>query len=75
MINLFKAIKKKINGFIWTLFSTGLVLLMLAVLIVWTNFMLRLIMGLLIMVVAYVFFYAAYKVWALKKEIEKHFKL
>ncbi len=75
MINLFKAIKRKINGLVWTLFSTGLVLLMLAVLIVWTSFMLRLIMGLLIMVIAYVFFYAAYKVWALKKEIEKHFKL
>ena len=75
MVNFFKAIKRKVNGLIWTLVSTGIIMLMLAVLIVWTSFMLRLIVGLLVMVVAYVFFYAAYKVWALKKEIEKHFKL
>ena len=75
MVNFFKAIKRKVSGLIWTLVSTGIIMLMLAVLIVWTSFMLRLIVGLLVMVVAYVFFYAAYKVWALKKEIEKHFKL
>lgn len=75
MVNFFKAIKRKVSGLIWTLVSTGIIMLMLAVLIVWTSFMLRLIVGLLVMVVAYVFFYAAYKIWALKKEIEKHFKL
>ena len=75
MLSLVKVIKKKINGAIWTFFSTGLILLILAVLIVWTDFMLRLVMGLLVTVIAYTFFYAAYKVWVLKKEIERYFKL
>ncbi|PIR12854.1 hypothetical protein COV49_04035 [Candidatus Falkowbacteria bacterium CG11_big_fil_rev_8_21_14_0_20_39_10] len=67
--------KKKINGIIWTLVATGILLLMLGVLIVWTDFVLRLVIGLLVLVVAYVFFYLGYKIWALKKEVEKHFKL
>jgi len=74
MHNLFKKIKKKVNGIIWTLTSTGIVLLLLGVLIVWTDFVMRLVVGLLVIVIAYVFFYGAYKIWALKKEVEKHLK-
>lgn len=66
--------KKKINGIIWTLVATGILLLMLGILIVWTDFVLRLVIGLLVLVIAYVFFYLGYKIWALKKEVEKHFK-
>lgn len=75
MVNFFKEINKKINGVIWSLFSTGIVLLLLAILIVWTDFMLRLVIGLLVLVIAYAFLYCGYKTRALKKEIEKHFKL
>lgn len=70
-----KKLKKKINGFIITLISTGVILSILAVLIVWTDFVLRLVIGLLVVVIAYTFFYAAYKIWTLKKEIEKYFKI
>lgn len=75
MSKLIKAIQKKVNDFVITLISTGIILLLLGILIVWTDFVLRLVMGLLVLVVAYVFFYMAYKIWALKKEIEKHFKI
>lgn len=75
MINLFKEINKKINGIIWSLVSTGVILIFLAILIVWTDFMLRLVFGLLVLVIAWVFLYGGYKIWSLKKEIEKHFKL
>ena len=75
MMNLFKQINHKLNGLIWSLASTGIVILLLSVLVVWTTFMVRLIVGLFILVVAYAFLYAAYKLWCLKKEIEKHFKL
>lgn len=75
MNEFIKKIKRKINGLIWTLVSTGLVLLLLGILVVWTEFMVRLVIGLVIMVVAYVFFYLGYKLWALKKAMEKHFKL
>jgi len=75
MVNLFRQINKKINGVIWSLVSTGVILIFLAILIVWTDFMLRLVFGLLVLVIAWVFLYGGYKIWILKKEIEKHFKL
>ena len=74
MVNLFKSIHKKINGIIWSLLSTGIVLLMLSVLIVWTDFMLRLVVGLFILVIAYVFLYSGYKLYILQKDIKDHFK-
>ena len=75
MVNLFKEINKKLNGIIWILAITGVILLMLAVLVVWTDFMVRLVFGMIILVIAYAFLHGAYKTWALKKEIEKHFKI
>ena len=75
MVNLFKEINKKIDGIIWIFASSGIILLMLAILIVWTEFVLRLVVGLFVMVIAYAFLHAAYKAWALKKDIEKHFKI
>jgi len=47
----------------------------LGVMIVWTDFLLRLVVGLFVIIIAYSFFYGAYKIWWLKKEIEKYFKL
>lgn len=75
MKNFIDQVKRKINGVIWTSIGTGVILLILAVLIVWTDFVLRLIIGLSVIVIAYGFFYGAYKVWSLKKEVEKYFKL
>ncbi len=75
MVNLFKEINKKINGIIWSFITTGIILIMLAILIAWTDFILRLIVALFVLLVAYTFIYAGYKLWAVKSEIEKHFKL
>lgn len=75
MISLFRQINKKINGLIWSLVSTGVIMVLLAILIVWTDFMLRLVFGLLVLVIAWVFLYIGYKIWTFKKDIEKHFKL
>jgi hypothetical protein len=75
MLNLVKTVNKKINGVIFSLLSTGVVLMMLSVLIVWTDFMLRLVIGVFVLVVSYVFVYGAYKIWTIKKEIEKYFKI
>lgn len=74
MEGLFKKINRRINGAIWFLISTGIILLLLAILIVWTDFILRLVIGLLVLVIAYAFIYGGYKVWTVKHEIEKHFK-
>jgi hypothetical protein len=75
MKNLLSHIGGKINGLVWTLVSTGIFMLILGVLIVWTEFVLRLLVGLFAIVIAYVFFYGAYKIWHMKKEIEKFVKL
>ncbi len=75
MHEFIKKIKKKVNGIIFTLITTGIVLLILAVLVVWTDFVLRLVIALFVIVVAYIFFYLAYKIWHLKKAVEKHFKI
>lgn len=75
MENLFRAINKKFNGLIWSLTSTGIILLLLAILVVWTDFMVRLVIGLVILLVAYVFLYAGYKIWTLKREIKKYFDI
>lgn len=75
MENLFKKINRKINGVIINFVVTGVVLVIAAVLIVWTDFFLKLVIGLLVMVTAYMFFYLAHKTWWLKKEINKYLKL
>jgi uncharacterized membrane protein len=75
MTKLIKKIQKKIAHIICSLICTAIVLLMLAVLVVWSGFMLQLTVGLLLVIMAYMFFYAAYKIWSIKKEIEKYFKL
>jgi len=74
MQDLFKRINHKINGTIVHFMVTGAILLIAAILIVWTDFFLRLVIGLLVVTVAYTFFYLAYKTWWLKKEIEKFLK-
>jgi ABC-type bacteriocin/lantibiotic exporter with double-glycine peptidase domain len=75
MQNLFKKIKRKVNGAIISLIFTGVILVLLAILIVWTNFVLQLVIGLLAIIMAYAFFHLAYRLWWIKKEVEKYFKL
>jgi hypothetical protein len=67
-------VDKKISRLVWVLVANGIILLVLAVLIVWTNFMLQLVMGLMAVIVAYVFFYCAYKIWHIKKLLDKFIK-
>lgn len=73
--NMFNEIEKKVNSIAWSLASTGIVLMMLSVLIVWTNFVLRVVMGTVVFVVAIAFLHGSYKLWHLKKDIKNHFKI
>ena len=75
MQNLIKKIKRKINHTIISLVSLGLIMALLGVLIVWTDFVLRLVIGLFVLIVAYAFFHLAYRLWWIKNEVEKYFKL
>ncbi|MBU0636659.1 MAG: hypothetical protein ABH818_00970 [Patescibacteria group bacterium] len=75
MQNLLRKINKKINGLIFTFITSGIVLLMLGILVICTNFVLRLIVGLLILVISYSLFYGGFKIWSIRKEIIKYLKL
>ena len=75
MENIFDFITKRMNGVIWTLVINGVILLILAVLIVWYNFMVRLTIGLVVLIFAYTCFYLAYRMWHIKREIGKYLKL
>ncbi len=74
MIKQVQDLEKKINGLIWHLVSSGIILLMLGILIVWTDFMLRLVVGMIVIVIAYVFFVLAYRLWHFKGIINKYLK-
>jgi uncharacterized membrane protein len=65
---------RKVRHLIWVLLGNGIFLLVLGVLIVWTDFMLKLVMGLVTIMIAYVFLYGAYKIWSLKKIVDKYIK-
>jgi uncharacterized membrane protein len=72
--NVAHAIDKKIKHLVLVLLGNGLFLLLMGVLIVWTDFMLKLVMGLVVIMIAYVFLYGAYKLWSLKKVVDKYIK-
>lgn len=74
MADLIKPLKKKINHTINTLIVSGVLMLLLGVMIVWTDFMLRLVMGLIVIAIAYVLFYGAYRLSTFMKDIEKFLK-
>lgn len=74
MINLIKKIHNSFVSLIWNFITVGLILLMLGVLIVVdeSTLALRIVVGATVIVLALSFFYAAGKIWGVKKEIEKH---
>lgn len=67
-------ITHKINRIIWMLTINGVLLVLLAMLVVWSSFILKLLVGLTILVIAYLFFYLAYRVHEIKKHLEKFLK-
>jgi len=70
MKNFFQEINKAFNGFIVNLLIGGLLLLIFSVLIVWNDLVLRLVIGTAFLIAAWIAFYAAYKLYHLKKHIK-----
>ena len=67
MKTILSPIRKKINEIMRVLIINGIILTILAVLVAWSDFLLQLLVGLIILVIAYSFFYAAYKLSGIKK--------
>ena len=74
MINFLNKINKKINCLTIHFAISGIVLLILGVLIIWTDFVLRVLVGIFIFVVSYICFYSAFRIWQFKNNFKKYFK-
>jgi hypothetical protein len=67
-------VDKKLNRLAWVLVTNGIILLILAVLIVWIPFMLQYLIGLIAIIIGFVFLYSAYRIWHLKNILDKYLK-
>jgi hypothetical protein len=70
MANLLEITRRKISEIQRFFIVIGSAMLVLAVLIVWTDVVLRLFVGLVILLVSYSLFYVAYKVHVIKKMLD-----
>lgn len=75
MADLFKPIKKKVNNTIIHFVINGLLLAIMGALIAWSNFMTRLLVSAVVIAIAFMFFYLAYRIYSIKSDIEKYFKI
>jgi xanthine/uracil permease len=69
MPNIIQIIKTKLNHIMWTFIVTGVVMLMLSVLTVWTDLVLRLLVGLFILLIALNLLSVAIKIHSIKKHL------
>ncbi len=70
MVNLLEMARKKLADIQRVFIINGIIMLVLAVLIVWTDVVLQLLVGLMVLLIAYSLFYVAYKVHAIRKLID-----
>ena len=70
MKDFFRSIDRQFNSFIVNLAGGALLLLFFAVLVVWSDFVLRLVIGCAFLIAAWVSFYAALKVYQIKRKIK-----
>lgn len=71
MNEILKPITDKINQIMWILILNGLILVILAALITWSTFLMQLLIGLVVLIIACSFFYGAYKVYGIKEILKK----
>ena len=67
MREILAKIDEKMSHIMWAFAINGAVLLILAVLVFISDFMTRLLIALVVLVIAYSFIYGAYKVYSIKK--------
>lgn len=70
MPNIIEVIKTKLNHVMWMFIITGVVMLMLSVLTVWTDLVLRLLVGLFILLLALNLLSVALKIHSIKKHLQ-----
>lgn len=70
MRDFFRSIDRQFNGFIINLAGGAVLLLFFAVLVVWSDFFLRLVFGCALLIAAWISFYAALKLYQIKRKIK-----
>ncbi len=75
MKQLIKKIDSRVNHVIWSFITTGIILIALAIVTVWVEWLFRFLVALFILLVAYTFIYAGYKLWSTKKEIKDYLNI
>ena len=75
MDKIFKAISGGFNKMIISLVVVGILLLILSFLTVWTTFMAKLVLGMVILLLAYALLSSAYRLWRLKQNFNELCKL
>jgi hypothetical protein len=70
MAKILDLARRKLSELQRVFIVNGIIMLILAVLIVWTDVILRLLVGLVILLISYSFFYAAYKFHTVKKILD-----
>ncbi|HPD07859.1 hypothetical protein KBI31_01370 [Patescibacteria group bacterium] len=70
MDNIIKIVNKKIRQIVISLTVVGILLLILSFLTVWTTFMAKLVMGMVILLLAYAFLSTAYRLWKIQQDIK-----
>lgn len=72
--NITNPVEKRIEKIERHLFFSGIIFAVLAFGVAGTDFMVKFIVGVVILVLAYVCFYIAYKIREIRREIFKYFK-
>ena len=71
MNQFLQPVAEKISQVMWALILNGAILVILAALITWNVFIMQLLIGLMVLVIAGSFFYAAHKLYLIKKILKK----
>jgi hypothetical protein len=74
MIHLIKKVNQHINFFVFMLVTSGIILLLLGLLMAWSELILRVTVAAETILIGYVFLHMAYRINHLKNEILKQFK-
>ena len=75
MEKIFKAIRGGLNKMIVSLTIVGVLLLILSFLTVWTEFMAKLVLGMVILLLAYALLSTAYRLWKFSQDLNNFWKI
>lgn len=74
MQNPINTVTKKVNHLIAGFIAAGIIFFLLSILIFWTDFMVKAVVGITVLLLAVIFIYSGVKIWIIKNDIQKILK-